>query len=165
MSAFTISRFASPLWIVSKKAAIVPVIAAVMAIAVSTTVAPSPAEAASPVKKVQVGLEFGARTFRALEQAGRRAQQSRGIGRVTGGILKQVGGAGNNVSSGLARGVGTVSNGINNAVGRTPAGRTVQGAVRGAQRWKTDQVNQAFRHCRGLACSVAKDVVNFALPF
>ena len=63
------------------------------------------------------------------------------------------------------KGIDKVSRGINRAVRKTKVGRKLDNARRNAGRWKTKQLNKAFRNNRGKAGRFAKNVVDLATPF
>ncbi len=71
----------------------------------------APAMAAGKGKQVETGLRFSAKTFQALDRAGRKAQNARGIAKPVGGILRGVGRGGQKVSNGAAKIVGGIGRG------------------------------------------------------
>jgi hypothetical protein len=147
-----------------KKSVIVPVMACMLAVAGASIVASAPAEAASKVKQVKIGLKFGAKAFKRLEEAGRKAQSKRGIAKVTGGILKNVGKGGGKVTKAASRGVGKATSTVNRTVSRSKVGRSVQKGFRNAQRWQNKQIDKAFRSCRSKACDFGKGAARFVAP-
>ena len=140
-------------------------LALIFTVASATNLASVPqAEAASVVKKVKIGGKFVGKGFAALEKAGRKAQKKRGIVGKAGGILKNSGKAGKNVTSKFNKGVSKASNAGNKLVRKTKIGRKADNAVRKAGKWQNKQINKAFRKCRGTACNLGKEAVKFVAP-
>lgn len=164
MLKFAISTFGASLRTTFTKSVMVPAMAFMLAFAGASLSTSAPAQAASAKKKVEFGLKFTGKTFRNLERAGRKAQRKRGIGRVTGGILKAVGKGGRGVTKGISRGVRGVSRATNRAISKSKVGRGIRNGFRKAGRWQNKQINRAFRNCRGKACKFTKGAVKFVAP-
>ncbi|MEM8837202.1 MAG: hypothetical protein AAGE89_03850 [Pseudomonadota bacterium] len=147
------------------KALALTLVAGTMAFSVAEITNPSVAEAASITKKVKFGGKFIGKGFAQVEKLGRHAQKKRGIGRVTGGILKNVGSAGRKGTGKATSFVNGASKAGSKVVGKSRVGRAAQNGWRKAGRFQNNAVNKTFRNCRGKACNFTKGAVKFALPF
>ena len=125
---------------------------------------PGHAFAASKSKKAQEATKRMGQSFDYLVKAGKKAQKKRGIGKHVGKAMTNIGKGGSKVSKGLNKGIKNASKGFNKWVGKSKTGRALQKTYRGAQKWQNQQINRAFKGCKGKGCNVARDAVRFVAP-
>ena len=64
-----------------------------------------------------------------------------------------------------AKGMDKLGKGVNKTVRKSKVGRNLDNARRNAGRWKTKQLNKAFRKNRGKAGKFAKGAIDLVTPF
>jgi hypothetical protein len=111
---------------------------------------------AGKVKIVKKGSKM---VLKGIGKLGRKMSKSKvKVSRKAGKSIERVGKKG-------SKGIDKASRGIKRAVRKTKVGRKLDNARRNAGRWKTKQLNKAFRNNRGKAGRFAKNVVDLATPF
>ncbi len=109
--------------------------------------------------KLKLARKSGKLILKGIGRAGKAASKSK---------HKWLRKAGRALQKGAKKGsrkLDNISRAGTRAIRSTKLGRKTQKAWRNAGRWKTKQLNRAFRQCRGRACQLGKTAADFATPF
>jgi hypothetical protein len=115
----------------------------------------APAEAA----KVKIVKKGGKMVLRGIGRLGGKMSRSKIK------VFRNAGKGMQNASKKGTKGIDRVSKGINKTVRKTKLGRSLDNTRRNAGRWKTKQLDKAFRNNRGKAGRFAKNLINGVTPF
>ena len=138
----------------SLAASMMAVAVAFTAVGAASVVTATPAEAG----KVKIVKKGGKLVLKGIGKVGKKMSKSK---------IKIVRKAGKGLKKGSrkgTKGIDKVSRGANKLVRKTKAGRKIDNARRKAGKWKTKQLNKAFRKHRGKGGRFVKGVVDAVTP-